>query len=142
MKRRLKRLAGFGIVALANDTALAQIGLGEVDELPLFNAKSPDIPVGSNNDALHEPEPAPKTNPLRRGQRLALLIKDRNGLAPVIREPGIVVGVDRRTKSAALHPSAGKACGDRRERTTVWRKLRRSALPQRIIPLPPYREVV
>src|SRR5215472_6344478 len=142
MKWRLKRLAGFGIVALANDTALAQIGLGELDELPLLNAKSPDIAVGSSNDALHEPEPAPKTNPLRRRQRLALLIKDRNSLAPIIREPGIVVGVDCRTKSAALHSAAGKACGDRRERTTVWRKLGRTALPQRVIPLPTDCEVV
>src|SRR5215472_13901113 len=142
MERCLKRPAGFGIVALANDTALVQISLGEHDELPLFNAKSPDISVGSCNDPLHQPEPASKSNPLRWCQRLAILIEDRNGLAPVIREPGIVVGVDCRAKSAALHSAAGKACGDRRERTTVWRKLRRSALPQRIIPLPPYREVV
>ena len=130
VKWRPERLARLRAVALANDPALGQIALGEVDELALLDAEDPDIAAGRDDDPLHQPELAIEGDALRRRQRLAVLVEHRDRLAAVGGEPGVVLGVDRRAEGAAFHPAAGKAGGDRRKRLAVRRELGGVALPQ------------
>src|SRR5271169_2396620 len=71
MERTQERLAGFLSRALANDPALGQIALREVDKLALRGPEGPDIAAGRDDDALHQPEPAVESDAVRRRQRLA-----------------------------------------------------------------------
>src|SRR5215469_8987046 len=142
MKRSLKGLAGLHVVSLANDTAILQVALGKVDELPLLHSKSPDIPARRCNDSLYQPKPAAEVDAIRRRQRLAVLVEYRNGLASVVGEPSMVIGVDCSTERAALHSAASKAGGDWRHRLAIGSELCGGALPQRIVPLPADGKVV
>src|SRR5215469_6867059 len=142
MKRSLKGLAGLHVVSLANDTAILQVALGKVDELPLLHSKSPDIPARRCDDSLYQPEPAAEVDAVRRRERLAVLVEYRNGLASVVGEPRIVLRVDCCTKRAALHSAAGETSSDWRQRLAIGSKLCGGALPQQVIPLPADGEVV
>src|SRR5215472_15957000 len=107
-----ERLARLGTVAFADDPAFGPITLGEVQELALRDAKSPHVAARRGDDALHQPELPIEGDTLRRGQRLAVLVEHRNRLAPIAGKPGVVHGVNRKSKGAALHPAAGEAGGD------------------------------
>src|SRR5262245_558139 len=109
-----ERLARLGAVAFADDPTLGPVTLREVQELALRDAESPHVAAGRGDDALHQPELPIEGDPLRRCQRLAVLVEHRNRLAPVAGKPGVVLGVDRRAERAALHAAPGKPGGDRR----------------------------
>src|SRR5262245_66045414 len=108
-----ERLARLGAVAFAGDPAPGPVTLGDVHELALRDAESPYVTARRGDDALHQPELPIEGDTLRRCQRLAILVKHRNRLAPIAGKPGVVPGVNRKSKGAALHPAAGKAGGDR-----------------------------
>ena len=135
-------LQGSSRVALANNPALGQIALREVDQLALRGPEGPNIAAGRDDDALHQPEPAVEGDAVRRRQRLAVLVEHRDRMAAVGREPGIVLGVDGRAEGAPFHPAAGKTGRYGRERLAVGGELGGVALPQRVLPLPADREVV
>src|SRR5215510_10304144 len=103
-----ERLARLGAVAFADDPALGPVTLREIYELTLRDAQSPHVAARRGDDALHQPELPIEGDPLRRCQRLAVLVKHGNRLAPIGRKPGVVLGVDRRTEGAALHAAPGK----------------------------------
>ena len=142
MERSQKRLAGLLGRALANDPALRQITLREVDQLALRGPEGPHVAAGRDDDALHQPETAAERDALRRRQRLAVLVEHRDRMAAISGEPGVVVGVDGGAERAPLHSAAGKAGRDRRERFAVGGELGGVALPQRVLPLPADREIV
>src|SRR5262245_11660931 len=108
-----ERLARLGAVAFADDPALSPVALGEVQELALRDAESPHVAARRDDDALHQSELPIEGDALRRCQRLAVLVEHGNRLAPVAGKPGVVLGVDRRAKRAALHAAAGEPGGDR-----------------------------
>src|SRR5215470_6276935 len=137
-----ERLARLLLIAFANDPTLADLALGKVDELAFLDAENPDVSARRDDYTLHQPEPAIESDAFRRRQRLTVLVKYRDGFAPVSCEPGIVVCVDGCSEGAALHPAPGKACGYRRERTPVRSELGGVALPQHVIPLPTDREII
>src|SRR5262244_1290509 len=137
-----ERLARLGAVAFADDTAFGPVTLGDVDELALRDAQSPDVAARRDDDALHQAELPIEGDALRRCQRLAVLVEHRNRLAPIGRKPGVVLGVDRRTERVTLHAAPGKPSGDRRQRFAVRIELGGIALPQRILPLPANGKVV
>src|SRR5215470_17518767 len=114
-----ERLARLGAVAFADDPPLGPVTLGDVEELALRDAESPHVAARRDDDALHQPELPIERDALRRCQRLAVLVEYRNRLAPICGKPGVVLGVHRRTESAALHPAAGEAGRDRRQRLTI-----------------------
>src|SRR5262245_22358202 len=103
-----ERLARLGAVAFADDPALGPVTLREIYELTLRDAQRPNVAAGSRDDALHQPELPIEGDTLRRCQRLAVLVEDRNRLAPIGRKPGVVLSVDRRAERAALHAAPGK----------------------------------
>src|SRR5215471_13656490 len=113
VKWREERLARLGAVAFADDPAFGPVALGEVQELALRGAERPHVAARRDDDALHQAELAVEGDALRRSQRLAVLVEYRNRLAPVAGKPGVVFGVNRKSKAAALHPAAGEAGGDR-----------------------------
>src|SRR5262245_64316186 len=78
-----ERLARLGAVAFADDPALGPVTLGEVQELALRYTESPHVAAGRDDDALHQPELPIEGDPLRRSQRLAVLVEHRNRPAPV-----------------------------------------------------------
>src|SRR5262245_66537766 len=71
-----------------------------------------------------------------------MFVEHSNGLTSVIGEPGIILRINRSSKGAALHPAAGEAGGDRRERLAVRIELGGIALPQCISALPTDGEIV
>src|SRR5262245_42286542 len=103
-----ERLARLGAVAFADDPALGPVTLGEVYELALRNAESPNVAARRGDDALHQPELPVEGDTLRRCQRLAVLVEHRNRLAPIGRKPSVVLGVDRCTERATLHAAPDK----------------------------------
>src|SRR5215470_3882974 len=107
-----ERLARLGAIAFADDPAPGPVTLGEVQELTLRDAESPHVAAGRGDDPLHQPELPIEGDTLRRCQRLAVLVEHRNRLAPIAGKPGVVPGVNRKSKGAALHPAAGEAGGD------------------------------
>src|SRR5262245_4381953 len=129
VERPEKRLAWLGAVAFADDPALGPITLGEVDELALRDAQSPHVATRRDDDALHQAELAVEGDALGGCQRLAVLVEHRNRLAAVGGEPSIVVGIDRRAKSATLHPATGEARCHWREGLPVRREFGGIALP-------------
>src|SRR5262245_48959967 len=142
VKRRLERSARLVLVAFANNPTAGQIALGEVHELALLDAESPNVCSGSDDDALDQPKSSAERDAFWRRQRLAVFVEHRNGLASVVGEPGIVLRINRGAEGATLHPAAGEAGGDRRERLAVRVELGGAALPQRISALPPDGEIV
>ena len=142
VERRRERFARLGAVAFADNAALGPVALGEVQQLALRDAERPDIAVGRDDDALHQPEPAAEGDALGRRQRLAVLVEYRDGFAAIAGKPDIVLRVDRRAEGTALHAAAGKAGRDRRQRLAVRVELGGVALPQRVLRLPADGEVV
>src|SRR5262245_65948959 len=71
-----------------------------------------------------------------------MFVEHSNGLTSVIGEPGIILRINRRSKGTALHPAAGEAGDDRRERLAVRVELGGVALPQCISALPTNCEIV
>src|SRR5262245_42601199 len=142
MKWPEERLARLGAVAFADDPAPGPVTLGDVYELALRDPESPHVAARRGDDALHQPKLAIEGDTLRRCQRLAVLVEHRNRLAPVAGKPRVVLGVDRRTKRAALHAAPGKPGSDRRQGFAVRIEFGSIALPQLILPLPANGEVV
>src|SRR5215468_7680813 len=103
-----ERLARLGAVAFADDPAVGPFTFGEVDELSLRDAESPHVAARCGDDALHQAKPTAEGNAFRRCQRLAVLVEHSNRLTPISRNPGVVVGVDRRAERTALHAAPGK----------------------------------
>src|SRR5262249_43712526 len=103
-----ERLARLGAIAFADDPAFSPVTLGEVQELAFGDAESPHVAARRDDDSLHQPELPIEGDTLRRCQRLAVLVKHGNRLAPIGRKPGVVLGVDRRTEGAALHAAPSK----------------------------------
>ena len=112
VKRCLERLARLCAIALANDPARGQIPLWKEHELALLDAENPNVSAWRGNDPLHKTEFAIERDTFWWRQRLAVLVKYRDGLAAVVGEPGIIFGVDGCTEGTALHSPAGKACSD------------------------------
>src|SRR5215471_9559818 len=108
-----ERFARFGTVAFADDPALGRVTLGEIHELTLRDAQCPHVAVRRSDDALHQPELPIEGDPLRECQRLTVLVKYRNRLAPIRRKPSVVLGVDRRAERVTQHAAPGKPVGDR-----------------------------
>src|SRR5262247_4105970 len=113
VKWREERPARLGVVAFADNPAPSPVALGEIQELALRDAESPDIAARRDNDTLHQPELPVEGDAFRRRQGRPVLVEHRNRLAPVAAKPGVVLGVDRRAKRAALHAAPGKPGGDR-----------------------------
>src|SRR5208283_28515 len=142
MKWRPERFAWLRTAALANNSTITDVSFREVNELAFLDAQDPNISVGRDDHALHQPEPPIERYSLGRRQRLAVFVEHGDRLAAVAGEPGIVVGVNRQTEGTPFHSTAGEASGYRRQRSPIRRKLARMALPQRVLSLPTNTEVV
>src|SRR5262249_6984366 len=130
------------VAPLAHDAGLAQIALGEVDELVLLQTQDPHIAAGCDDDTLHQAQLAVEGDALRRGQRLASLVEHGNRVAPLRGERGIVLSIDGRPEGTALHSAAGEASRDGRQRLAVRVEHGGIALPQRVLRLPANRKIV
>ena len=142
VKRRSERLARFLRGALAHDSALRTVAFRKIHELVLLDAQSPDVAGGSDDDPLHQAEPAAERNALRRRKRFPVFVEHGDRLAAVAGKPHVIVSVDRCTERASLHATTAEARGYRRKRLTVRCKLTGVTLPQRVLALPTNGEIV
>src|SRR5208282_1584347 len=142
VKRRYERPARLSTIALADNSPLVEIALGEVHELLLLDPQDPYVTSWRDSDTLHQPQAAIEADTIGRGQGLAVFVEYHDCLGAIGGEPGVVLGVDRRAERAAFHPSTGKAGGNRRKGFAIRGELGGVALPQRILPLPTNREIV
>src|SRR5262245_51017917 len=78
------------------------VPLGEIHDLGLLSVVRPDVPVGGNDDLLHQAELAPEGVTPRWGERFAGLVELDDGLATVAGAPDVVLGVDRQSEADAL----------------------------------------
>src|SRR5215472_14781413 len=72
---------------LAHNAALRPITLGKVHELVLGNAENPHVTVGGDDDTLHQAKLMVKRDAVRRRQRFAVLVENRDRLSAVTVRP-------------------------------------------------------
>src|ERR1700730_8834318 len=72
-------------------------------------SQNPNVAVGCDGDALHQPELAVEGDAFRLRQLVAVLVQNRNELASVAGETDGVLSIDSGTEGAPLHSAAGEA---------------------------------